>query len=119
VHGVSEVRQTEINTAVPLVLELSAFEVEVAVDKLKGHKLSGIDQIPAKLIKAGGRTIRSESHKLLLILYGKRGNCLKSGRSQSLYLSTRMVIKQILVIIEVYHFCQLHIKFYPTSCCQG
>jgi len=35
VHGVSEVRQTEIHTAVPLVLELSAFVVEMAIDKLK------------------------------------------------------------------------------------
>jgi nitrogenase molybdenum-iron protein alpha/beta subunit len=113
------VRQTEIHTAVPLVLELSAFEVEMAIDKLKGHKSPGIDQIPAKLIKARGRTIRSEIRKLLLVLYGKRRNCLGSGRSQSLYLSIRMMINQIVVIIEAYHFSQLHIKFYPTSGCQG
>jgi len=29
------------------------------------------------------------------------------------------VLKQIVVITEAYHFCQLHTKFYPTSCCQG
>jgi len=101
------------------VLELSAFEVEMAIDKLKGHKSPAIDQIPAKLIKAGVRTFCSEVHKLLLILYGKRQNCLRSGRSQSLYLSIRMVINQIVVIIEAYHFSQLHIKFYPISGCQG
>ena len=61
-HGVSEVRQTEIHTAVPLVLELSAFEVEMAIDKLKGPKSPDIDQIPAELIKAGGRINRSEIH---------------------------------------------------------
>ena len=83
-HGVSEVRQAEIHTAVPLVLKLSAFEVEMAIDKLKGHKSPGIDQIPAKLIKAGGIANRSEIHKRLLILYGKRRNCLRSGRSRSL-----------------------------------
>jgi len=33
VHGVSDVRQTEIYTAEPLVLELSAFEVEMAIEK--------------------------------------------------------------------------------------
>jgi len=33
------------STAKPLVLELSAFEVEMATKKLKGHKSPGIDQI--------------------------------------------------------------------------
>ena len=37
--------------------ELSAFEVEVAIEKLKRHKSPGIDQIPAELIKVGDRTI--------------------------------------------------------------
>jgi hypothetical protein len=35
VLGVNDVRQTEIHTAEPLVLELSAFEVEMAIEKLK------------------------------------------------------------------------------------
>ena len=77
-HGVSEVRQAEIQ------LELSAFEVEMAIDKLKGHKSPGIDQFPSKLIKAGGGANRCAIHKLLLILYGKRWNCLRSGRNRSL-----------------------------------
>ena len=38
VHGVSDVRHTEILTAEPLVAERSAFEVELAVEKLKSHK---------------------------------------------------------------------------------
>jgi len=62
VHGISDVRQTEIHTAEPLVPESSAFEVEMAIEKLKRHKLPGTDQIPAELIKAGGRTIHSEVH---------------------------------------------------------
>jgi len=37
VHGVSELRQTEIHTAQPLVPELSAFEVEMATEKVKSH----------------------------------------------------------------------------------
>jgi hypothetical protein len=36
VHWVSDVRQTEIHTA-----ERSAFEVEMAIDKLKGNKSTG------------------------------------------------------------------------------
>jgi hypothetical protein len=51
VHGVSDVRQTEIHTAEPLVPEPSAFEVEMAIEKLKKrHKSPGIYQIPAELI---------------------------------------------------------------------
>ena len=38
VHGVKGVRQTEIHTAEPLVSEPSAFEFELAIEKLKNHK---------------------------------------------------------------------------------
>ena len=65
VHGVNDVRQTEIQTAEPLVPEPSAFGVELATEKLKRHKSPGTDQIPAELIKAGSRKIRSEIHKLI------------------------------------------------------
>jgi len=50
VHGVNDVRQTQIHTAQPLVPEPSASDVELAIEKLKSHKLSGIDQIPAEFI---------------------------------------------------------------------
>jgi hypothetical protein len=46
------------------VPEPSAFESEVAIEKLNTHKLPGIDQIPAELIETGGRIIWSEIHKL-------------------------------------------------------
>ena len=45
VHGVNDVKQTEIHPAEPLVPELRTF-----------------DQIPAEFIKAGCRTICSEIH---------------------------------------------------------
>ena len=64
VHGVKDVRQTEIHTAEPLVPEPSAFEF--AIEKLKNHKSPGINQIPAELIKAGGRTMRSAIHELVI-----------------------------------------------------
>jgi hypothetical protein len=81
VHGISYVRQAEIHTAEPLLPESSALEVELAIEKLNSHKSPGIDQIPAELIKAGGRTICCAIHKLIM-LFGIWKNCLKSGRSQ-------------------------------------
>ena len=36
-----------------LVTEKCAFEVEVAIEKLKSYKSTGIDQIPEELNKAG------------------------------------------------------------------
>jgi len=36
-------RQTEIHTAEPLVPEPSAFDFELAIEKLKSHKSPGID----------------------------------------------------------------------------
>jgi hypothetical protein len=65
------VRQTEIHTAEPLVPEPSDSEVEMAIKKLKRHKSPVIDQIPAELIKAGGRTTRSEIHKLINSIWNK------------------------------------------------
>ena len=40
VHGVNNVRQTKIHTAEPLVPEQSAFEVELAINKLKSKKIA-------------------------------------------------------------------------------
>jgi len=50
--NVSDVRPTEKHTAEPLVPEPSAFEVDLAIEKLKRHTSPGTDQIP-ELIKAG------------------------------------------------------------------
>jgi len=52
--NVSDVRQAEKHRAEPLVPEPNAFEVEMAIEKLKRHKSPGTDQIPAELIKARG-----------------------------------------------------------------
>ena len=68
VHGFKDVGQTEIPTA-ELVPDPSASEVELAIDKLKSHKSSGIDQIPAELIKVGGRTLCLEIHKLITSIW--------------------------------------------------
>ena len=93
VHGVNGVRQTETYTENLLVSEPSAFEVEMAIEKLKGHKSPGTDQIPAELIKVWGRKIRLRSINLL-ILFGIRLNYLRSGRSRSFYLTIRRAVKR-------------------------
>ena len=38
VHGINDVRQTEIHTVEPLLPEPSAFDVEMAIGKVKSHK---------------------------------------------------------------------------------
>jgi len=53
------------------VPEPSAFEFELAIDKLKSHKSPGIDQIPAELIKAMSRTIRYEIHEVTISIWNK------------------------------------------------
>jgi hypothetical protein len=75
----------------------------MAIEELVRQKSPCIDQIPAELFKAGGRTVHFEIHKL----------CSKEAFPEEwkkliIVLFIRRVIKQILVIIKVYHFCQLH-----------
>jgi len=71
VHGIKVDGQAEIHTAEPLVPEPSASEIELAINKLKSHKSPGIDQIPAELIKVGGRTMSLEIHKLITSIWKK------------------------------------------------
>ena len=71
IHGINDVRQTEIHTAKPLIPAPSAFKIEMAIEKLKSHKSSGIDQIPAEKIEEGDRKIRSEVHKLTNSVWDK------------------------------------------------
>ena len=71
VHGVNDVRQAEIHTAEPLVPEPSAFEVELAIQKLESCRSPGIGQIPAESVKAGGRTIGAVIHKLIISIWNK------------------------------------------------
>jgi hypothetical protein len=52
-------RQIQMERLVP---ELSAFDIEMAFEKLKRHKSPGIDQISAEWIKARRRTKRPLIH---------------------------------------------------------
>ena len=71
IHGIN-IRQTGKHTAVPLVPEPSASEVEMGTEKLSRHITPGIHQIPAELIKARGMTICSEIHKLINSVWNKK-----------------------------------------------
>jgi hypothetical protein len=71
VHGDNDVKKTEIHTAEPLVPEPSAFDVEMAIEKLKRYKSPGTDQIPAELIKAGGSKIYCEIRRLINSIWNK------------------------------------------------
>ena len=118
VHGVKDVGQAELHTAEPLVPEPCASEFELAIDKIKSHKSPGIDQIPAELIKAGSRTISLEIHKLITCMWKKEK--LPEEWKESIILPIhKKGIKQIVIIIGAYHFCQPLTKFYPASCSQG
>jgi len=72
VNGVNDVRQTEIHTAELILPETCAIEVEKALEKLKRHKSSCTDQIPAELIKTGGRTIHFEIHTFINFIWNKK-----------------------------------------------
>jgi hypothetical protein len=71
VQEVNEVRQIEVNAAVSLVSEPSAFVFELAIERMKSHKSPGADQIPVELIKQMGRKIRFEIHKLINSIWNK------------------------------------------------
>jgi hypothetical protein len=113
VHGVGSVRQTEMHTAESLVSEPNVSEVDVAIRKLKRYKSTGADQIPAELNQAGGEILPSEIHKLIKLIWNKEE--LPHQWKESIAVPIhKKVIKLTVVIIEAYHCCQPHTKFYLT-----
>jgi hypothetical protein len=83
-QGVNDVMWTEIQTAEPLVPEPSAFKFETATEKLK-------DTNHQVLIKFQQNSLKYEVEKFalrlikFLILYGIRGNCMRSGKADYCY----------------------------------
>jgi hypothetical protein len=110
VHGAVGVRQTEIHRAEPFVPELSASEFEGVIGNLKSYKSPGVDQVPAELIQAGWETLRSEIHKLIKLIWNKEELPHQWKESIVVPIHER-VIKLTVLIIEAYHWCQLHTKF--------
>jgi hypothetical protein len=96
------------------VPELSAFGVKMAIEKLKRHRSLGIEQIPAEQIKARGRTIHYEIHKLIISVWNKEE--LPEEWKESIIL---LIYKKGDRIDCSNYRGQLHTKFYPTSCCHS
>jgi hypothetical protein len=63
IYSISDVRHIEMNTAEPLVPGPSCLELEIAIAKSKKYKFPGSDEIPAKLIQAGGEILLPVIHK--------------------------------------------------------
>jgi len=101
-----------------VVPEPSAAEFELAIDKLKSHKSPGIDQIPAELIKAGGRTICLENNKLIISIW-KKEKLPEEWKESIIIPIHKKGDKTDCINIEAYHFCQPLTKLYPISCSQG
>jgi hypothetical protein len=70
VRGVNDVKQTEIQQNHKYLSQVP-HEVELAIEKPKSLRSPGIDQIPKELMKAGGRTIGYEIHKLIISIWNK------------------------------------------------
>jgi hypothetical protein len=71
--------------------------------KFKRHESLSSDQIPAKLIQAGGEKLRSETHKHIHSI------CIKQEWSDKwkesiFYEFTKEAIKLTLVVIVEYHY---------------
>jgi hypothetical protein len=116
VHGVIDVKQTEIHTAEPLVPELSDFEFMMAIEKLKRHKSPATYQFPVELIKAGGCTVCSEIHKLINSILNKEELPEEWKESIAVPIYKNGVKREC----NIYEgFCQPCTKFFPTSCSQG
>jgi hypothetical protein len=95
------------------VSEPSAAEVEAAIRKLKRYKTPGSDQIPAELIQVGGETLRSEIHKLLMLIWNKEE--LPHQWKESIVVPIHK--KDDKTDCSNYRgisYCRLHRKFYLT-----
>jgi hypothetical protein len=111
VHGVHDVRQMDIHTAVPLVIEPSPVEVVISIVKLKSFKSPGTNEIPAELFTQGLKYY-IVSYADLFVIYGIRRNCHSSGRRLLLYQFIKRAIRLILIIIEESSSYHLPKKFY-------
>ena len=90
----------------------------MAINKLKSHKSPGTDQIPAEIIKAGGRTICFEIHKFIISIWKKEK--LPEEWKESIIVPIHK--KGDITGCNNYREISLlptTTTFYPTSCSQG
>jgi len=100
---------SEIHTAESDIPEPSLIEVELAIDKLKRHKATGVDHIPSELIQAGGGKLYAEIHKLIAIIWNNE-KLPQEWKNQLLFQFIRKAIEWTVIIIEEFLSCLLHIK---------
>jgi hypothetical protein len=111
VHNVSDVRQIGVHMAEPLIPGPSRLEVEIAIAKLKKYKSPSSDQIPAKLIQAGGEMLLSAIHKLINSIWSME-QLPDHWKESIIGQFTRRVTKLSVIIIVGYHCYQHHTKCY-------
>ena len=88
------------------------------IGKLKSHKSPGTAKSPAEIIKAGGRKIRYEFHKIINFIWNKEE--FSEEWKESIIAPTYN--KGDNTDYSNYRgvsICQLRTKFYTTFCCQG
>jgi hypothetical protein len=90
----------------------------MAIEKLKRHISPGTDQIPAELIKAGGRKIRSEIHEIIIFIWNKE-EMPEEGKESIIVSIQKKGDNSDCTNYRGVTICQLGTKFYPKSCCQG
>ena len=93
--------------------EPSLIEVELAIEKLKRHKATGVDHIPSELIQAGGGKLYEEIHELIVLIWNKE-ELLQEWKNPLLFQFIRKAIEWTLIIIEKFLSCLLHIQFFRT-----
>jgi len=84
------------------------------------HKIksTGIDQIPAEMIKAGGRKICFEIHKLITSIW-KKEKLPEEWKESIIAPIHKKGDKTYYNSYRGISLCQPLTKFYPTSCSQG
>ena len=83
----------------------------MAIEKPKRHKSPGIDGIPAELIEARGRAIRSEINKLINSIWNKEKLSEEWKESVILPVYTKGD-KTDFSNYKAYDFCQLHTRIF-------
>jgi hypothetical protein len=94
------------------VPEPSLVEVEIAIGKLKCYESLDTDQIPAKLIKAGGEMLGSKIYNLICSIWNKEE--LPQHWKESIIAPIHKKGDKTVIIIEESPSHQLPTKFYQT-----
>ena len=117
VHGVNNVRQIATHTSMPLAPDPIAFDFEMAIEEIKRNKSPGTDRIPAELIAANSRKIRSEIHKVVNSIWNMKElpEEWKESAIVPVYKKDDKTDCSNYTDISLF---QLRTKLYPSSCCQ-